>query len=296
MELRQLRSLIAVIDCGGFRAAASAEHVAQPAMTRHVQMLERELGVTLFERSGRGVAPTPTARQLYDAVKPHVIALDEAAAVVRTGSASLVRIGYIAPAVVSWVPRLVDVARADSPGVQIELHTLTNPELLDQIARGGIDLGFALSTEAPVRGIAATPIEEMHYLLAASVNDPLASSNPVPLSALSDHSIVSPARREPTHQKMIDYVRAHARDVTLQDAFTLDAVLSLVGAGVGLAFVPEELISTPPPGVAFLDTEPPLPTATLTLVRRARPNRALKPIIETFLADVALRRQQVGTT
>jgi DNA-binding transcriptional LysR family regulator len=289
MELRQLRSLIAVVDYGGFRAAASAEHVAQPAITRHLQTLERELGVTLFERSGRGVKPTPTARHLYDTVKPHVTALDEAVAAIRTGSTTTVRIGYIAPAIISLVPRLVDVARSHSPGIQIELHTLTNPELLDQVSTGAIDLGFALSTDPPVRGVVATPIEDMHYLLAASVNDPLAASNPVPLSALTDRSIVTPATREPTHQQMVEYVRAHADGVTVQDAFTLDAVLSLVGAGVGLAFVPEELITTPPPGIAFVDTEPPLPTATLTLVRPAHHSRVLRPIIDAFLATVAPR-------
>ena len=109
------------------------------------------------------------------------------------------------------------------------------------------------------------------------------------LSALTGRSIVTPAKREPTHQQMVDYVRAHADGVTVQDAFTLDAVLSLVGAGVGLAFVPEELITTPPPGIAFVDTAPPLPTATLTLVRPARPSRALRLIIEAFLATIAPR-------
>jgi len=289
MELRQLRSLIAVVDHGGFRAAASAQHLAQPAMTRHLQMLERELGVTLFERSGRGVKPTPTARRLYETVKPHVAALDEAVGALRTGATTTIRIGYIAPAVVALVPRLVDVARSHSPGIQIELHTLTNPELLDQVRNRSIDLGFAVTTDPPMRGVVATPIEDLHYLLAVSVDDPLATSNPVPLGALTGRTIVTPATREPTHQRMVDHVRAHADGVTTQDAFTLDAVLSLVGAGVGVAFIPHELITTPPPGIALVATEPPLPTATLTLVRSARHSRMLRPIIDAFLATVVPR-------
>jgi DNA-binding transcriptional LysR family regulator len=83
---------------------------------------------------------------------------------------------------------------------------------------------------------------------------------------------------------MVEHVRAHADHIAVQDAFTLDAVLSLVGAGVGVAFVPAELLSSPPPGIAFLDTEPPLPTATLTLVRPARQSRLLRSITDSFLA------------
>lgn len=284
MDLRHLRSLIAVIDHGGLRTAAAAEHIAQPAITRHLQALERELGVALFERSGRGVKATPAARQLYDTTKPHLIALDQAAAAIRTRATTTLRIGYIAPAITELVPRLVDIARALAPGIQIELHTLTNPDLLDQISNGAIDIGFALATDKAARGTLATPIADMHYLLAVSLEDELAATNPAPLSALADRTIVTPATREPTHQLMVDHVRAHADRVAVQDAFTLDAVLSLVGAGVGVAFVPAELITTPPPGIAFLDTDPPLPTATLTLVRPARHSRLLRSITDQFLA------------
>lgn len=126
----------------------------------------------------------------------------------------------------------------------------------------------------------------MHHLLAVSVDDPLATSNPVHLSALADRTLVTPAAREPTHQRMVDHVRAHADRVAVQDAFTLDAVLSLVGARVGLGFVPEELIAAPPPGIAFLGTEPSLPAATLTLVRPARHGRTLRPVIDAFLASI----------
>ena len=285
MDLRHLRSLIAVIDHGGLRTAAAAEHIAQPAITRHLQALERDLGVTLFERSGRGVKPTPTARQLYDTTKPHLIALDQAAAAIRVGASATLRIGYIAPAITELVPRLVDTVRALAPGIQIELHTLTNPDLLDRISNGTIDIGFALATDNATPGTLATPIAHLHYLLAVSLDDALAATNPAPLSALADRTIVTPATREPTHQRMVDHVRAHADRVAVQDAFTLDAVLSLVGARVGVAFVPAELLTTPPPGIALLDTEPPLPTATLTLVRPARHSRLLRSITDHFLAQ-----------
>ena len=146
------------------------------------------------------------------------------------GASATLRIGYIAPASTELVPRLADIARALAPGIQIELHTLTNPDLLDQISNGAIDIGFALASDNAIPGTLATPIAHLHYLLAVSLDDALAATNPAPLSALADRTIVTPATREPTHQHMVDHVRAHADRVAVQDAFTLDAVLSLVGA------------------------------------------------------------------
>ena len=64
MDLRQLRYFIAVAERGGFGAAASALNVAQSALSRHVQLLEHELGGALLERGARGVAPTESGKVL----------------------------------------------------------------------------------------------------------------------------------------------------------------------------------------------------------------------------------------
>ena len=58
MKLHHLRDLLAVADHGSVRAAAREIGIAQPAMTRSIQELERELGVALFERRSRGIVPT----------------------------------------------------------------------------------------------------------------------------------------------------------------------------------------------------------------------------------------------
>lgn len=288
MELRHLRSLIAVIDNGGVRAAAAAEHIAQPAVTRHIHTLERELGVNLFERSGRGVRPTPAALELHSAIRPLLVALDQAVDSVRAGSSTALRVGYIPPASRGPVPRLVTIARTLSPGIKIDLHELSNQPLLDQLRNGSLDLGFALGTDVALPGFTATVVEDVHYVLAVSIKDPLVALESVPLASLTGRTIVTPAAREPTHQRMIDHIRGYATDLTLQDAFTLDAVLGLVSAGVGIAITPAELFAdTPPPGIALLDTQPPLPTAAITLVRPTRLNRLTRDIADAYISTQA---------
>ncbi|MET7711341.1 LysR family transcriptional regulator [Streptomyces sp. NPDC005407] len=73
--LQQLRYLVAVADCRSITAAASSVYVAQPALSRSIQALEREVGVELLDRGGRGATLTPEgarvvrlARTVLDAV------------------------------------------------------------------------------------------------------------------------------------------------------------------------------------------------------------------------------------
>ena len=62
MDLRRLRLFLAVVDEGGFTAAARAVHVAQPAVSLAVRELEEELGAPLLVRSRHGVTPHPRRR------------------------------------------------------------------------------------------------------------------------------------------------------------------------------------------------------------------------------------------
>jgi LysR family transcriptional regulator, nitrogen assimilation regulatory protein len=65
IDLRKARLFVAVFEAGSITRAAEREHIAQPALTVHIQQLEDELKVKLFERSAQGVTPTPAGRHLY---------------------------------------------------------------------------------------------------------------------------------------------------------------------------------------------------------------------------------------
>ena len=79
IDIRRLRYFIAVCDHGGFSKAATAIGVAQPVLTRHVQLLEQELGVALVSRNGRGALPTEQGQFLLENARPHVEGIDELA-------------------------------------------------------------------------------------------------------------------------------------------------------------------------------------------------------------------------
>lgn len=80
---RRLGYFLAVCEHCGISKAASAIGVAQPALTRQIKLLEQELEIQLFRRSGRSAEPTDAARHLMERIKPHISAIEQALAEIR---------------------------------------------------------------------------------------------------------------------------------------------------------------------------------------------------------------------
>ncbi|MDQ2651370.1 MAG: LysR family transcriptional regulator, partial [Actinomycetota bacterium] len=75
MDLRQLEYVVAVADHGGFTRAAAALHVSQPSLSQGVRTLETELGVEIFSRAGRTVAPTASGEAIIASARRVLVAM-----------------------------------------------------------------------------------------------------------------------------------------------------------------------------------------------------------------------------
>src|SRR6201995_867631 len=83
MELRHLRSFVAVAEDLPFRRAAERLHLAQPSVSQQIRTLEAELGVALFERNRRGATLTPAGNALLDEARDLLSRADRAVAIAR---------------------------------------------------------------------------------------------------------------------------------------------------------------------------------------------------------------------
>lgn len=96
MELLQLRYFLAVAESEHMTNTAKLLHIAQPALTQSIHRLEQELGVSLFERAGRGIRLSPAGAYVRDRVKPAMETLENVARDVQLfqqGEQSVVRVG-----------------------------------------------------------------------------------------------------------------------------------------------------------------------------------------------------------
>lgn len=190
VNLQQLRYLVATADHGTMTKAAQACHVAQPALTRAVRALERELGRTLFVREGRSVALTGHGRLVVDAARRVLV---EVRAIEELGQAR----AAAASLTVAATPTieadlgagLISDLWASHPEVSVRfLHCESRQEVGDAVASERADAGI---TDLPVtEGLCAVPVETREVVLVAPPGTGL--PDPLPVAALGDLQLILP--------------------------------------------------------------------------------------------------------
>ncbi|MCX5435593.1 LysR family transcriptional regulator [Streptomyces sp. NBC_00117] len=275
MELRQLRSFLALAEECHFGRAAARLHVAQPALSQQIKQLERELGVTLFHRSTRRVEPTEAGRRLTDYARALVTEEERARIHMRelaTGHAGRVSVGFIGTATYDVLPRVARTVRAQLPGITLDLRgELLTPELVEGVRSGTYDL-------AVVRGAAGdadllvTPLRSEPLVAVLPSHHPLAGRANIGLEELAGEPfVIHPSR---SRSSMYDRVlsaceRAGFQPVSLIEVGETTTLVVFVAAGHGVALVPRSVRSLSLDGVTYLPLAEP-ETVDLLLARRAR--------------------------
>lgn len=280
MNLRQLRYVVATADHGTMTSAAQALYVAQPALSRAVRELERELGVELFARSGRGVVLTPIGEQV---VREARIALDaveaiEALSVSRAnGRGADLRIAVTPSLEPELTGRLIPRFARDQPAVRVRVVRCDDRDQVAGALRAGrADLALA---DLPVPSdMSAHPFEQREVVL---ISPPaLQIREPVPPAALDGMRLVLPARGS-ARRAEIDAIlrRIGAAPVAAVESDERGSWLGWVRAGMGsLLWYRNQIEDTE--GVTVRSFMPPL-TRMIGLVHA---HRRLSPAARDFLA------------
>ena len=149
MELWHLRYFVTVAEELHFGRAAQRLHIQQPPISRQIQVLERELGFPLFERSRRRVELTPAgrallgrARQVFDAID---VAIHDARSASEGESGRLV-VGYPSSLAYSGLTELLRAFLTRFPSVELSLRELSPGEQIDGLKAGSLDVGFVRSS------------------------------------------------------------------------------------------------------------------------------------------------------
>lgn len=197
MEITQLRTLIHVAELGSLSKAADRMHIAQPALSRQIRMLEEELGVRLFDRHGRGMVITEHGREVLDHAVRVMAELDEIRARTADGEAPLtgeIAIG-VPPTVadIISVPLVAAFGRAH-PQVRLRLVSAYTGYLLDWLHRGEIDLAILYDPRS-ARSLRSRPLLLENLFL---IGPPEAGFSPVravPFRRLEGARLLLPSMR-----------------------------------------------------------------------------------------------------
>jgi DNA-binding transcriptional LysR family regulator len=246
MDLRQIRYFIAVGEDEHFGRASERIHIAQPALSRQIQMLEAELGVTLFERLPRGVRLSAAGRTFLDYCRKIMLDLGHAVSetqAVSRGEAGMLKLGFIE--VAAWsgtIPEVIMGFRRLSPDVQLVLRSMTTLDQLEAIQDGRIDAGFLYNPAANNPMLTTLPVARHRVLLAVQSDTPLARRQAVDVEELSGQPLISFHRRQsPTYYDELHRGLFNA-GVTVDVVHEADneaEMLALVTTGLGVALINE---------------------------------------------------------
>ncbi|MDM0065026.1 LysR substrate-binding domain-containing protein [Variovorax sp. J31P207] len=142
MKLHHLRDLLAVADHGSLRAAAREIGIAQPAMTRSIQELERELGVALFERRSRGIVPTAIGEAFIRrarSVDNELLRARDEVAQLRGLTHGSVRVALSMVPHMALLPEVLRPFRQRFPDVRLDVLDAVFPTVAAEVQDGTID-------------------------------------------------------------------------------------------------------------------------------------------------------------
>ena len=284
-DWRLVRSFLAALDQGSLLGAARVLRASQPTVGRHIAELESQLGVLLFERTGRGLVPTATALKLADAARgmeAGALQLAQTLSGAQSQASGTVRITASVPVAVQLMPPLLADMRQTLPDIQIEL---VSSNQVSNLLRREADIAVRM-----VRPDQAS-------LIAKRIGN-------VALGAYAHRSYLARrgSPRQPTDLMQHDLIGSDADPAILQGfqamgyaatretfAFRSDDFIvqwQAVRAGLGVGFCADYMARTDPdvqrvlPGLLKI---PPLPM-WLAVHREIRTNRRIRAVYD-FLAE-----------
>jgi LysR family hydrogen peroxide-inducible transcriptional activator len=297
MDLRQLNAFLAVVDHGGFTAAARATHTVQSNISTHVARLERELATTLIDRAtGRlteeGDAVVARARR----IQAELAALEADVSALQGAPRGTVRCGIIGTTARWLTPHLVQELGAEAPQLHLIVADGTTTSLVLRLLDGELDLAV-VGTPVEDSEIRTVPLFDEDYVLVAPDDHPLVKLEVATVADLAQHELLLAAPRTPIRRELDDaFAAAGVRVKPKVEIDGLRLLASLAFAGFGAAIVPA---SAAPSWVGGSWTRIPvegLPRRRVGLAtrRRGMPSMAAQAVQGSIRHILATRGPQVG--
>lgn len=294
MEFRQLRYFIAVAEELHFRRAAELVHIAQPALSQQIKLLEAEIGTPLFERNHHNVQLTEAGKAFYPKAVAILAAAQQAVTDVRAveqGEAGTVRVGFISSAALSVIPQLLTHFRQHFPLVKLELDELSPGEQIDALYREKIELGF-LHAKLEEELFETFVVSREKMMVAVPAASDLTKLAALELRDLARETIIMPARHATSGYFEVVRSAFFAAGVKLEHIHhtrLLQTGLSLVGAGLGVSLVPESFARIQVEGMVYRPLANESPTIELIAAWR-RDNRS--PLFQRITNEIKALSQK----
>lgn len=289
LDVHRLRVFRSVVASGSIQAAATNLGYTPSAVSQHVSALQRETGLALVTRVGRGIEPTAAGRALATEIDGVLLRLGEVESVVgdlRAGRTGSLSIAYFASVGSAWLPEVVATMMAAFPAVRLDL-TLREDVPTDPAAR--TDIQVAVEQAGVARpGLVAHHLLEDPYVAVLPADHPLVGRPTLDLVELAqDRWVDNDFARGWCRRNLIEACHAAGFSPPFHvEAHDYPTATAFVAAGIGLTVMPRLGARHLPPGVVAVPVVSPTPVRSIYAL--VREGVAGTPAVGTVL-DVLIR-------
>lgn len=259
MEIRWLEAFVAVAEELHFGRAAARLHLAQSPLSQTIRRLERELGVSLFDRSTRSVALTPAGRALLPHAHRIFDELELARHCTRAVSGELygaITIGFSGALNLRTLPPLTRAVRRRYPQVTVNpVAGVLTRDAVVQLERGSLDLAFVALPLDPSPKLHSRLIAREPLGVALPIDHPRAGDSAIDLTDLADADFITLPAASGSGLREVGVgacVSAGFRPRVVQEISDPFMILTLVAAGVGVSLISDGVAQIMPSGSVFV--------------------------------------------
>jgi len=243
MDLRRLRSFVAVAEQRTVSKAAMQLHLSQPALSRQLQELQHEFGLRLFDRVGRRLVLTPEGDELLRSCRDilgQASAIKEQAHSLQRGDAGPLIVAASAIQIETTLSTFLPRYAARYPQVQLKLIETSGTNTLAMLDRGEIHLGISLidAAEADNRNFAIYPVRPLELIAACHPAYPLARGHAIDIGQIASHPLLVADTSFVARHKFDAICRlAGIRPNILMESRAHHTQLALAEANLGVAII-----------------------------------------------------------
>lgn len=282
MDIQLLHAFIAVAKHASFSEAATHLFLTQPAVSKRIATLEKQLDAKLFDRVGRQIVLTeagktllPRAKQLLNDVEDTQRAIDnlsgEVSGTLRIGSSHHIGLHRLPPILKQYAKQY--------PKVELDLRFVDSEAAWQQVLQGDLDLGLLTLPPTPDPRLLHTVIWPDPLEFIASPEHPLAQLSSVSLEQLTEYDALLPQANTFTRYIVEELFAKHQLTLSVSLATNyLETLYMMVSVGLGWSVLPRTLKDEQ---TASLPVKTPLPTRQLGVVYH--PERSLSNSAQQFL-------------
>jgi LysR family transcriptional regulator, nitrogen assimilation regulatory protein len=241
MQLRHLRYFVKIVEAGSFSRAAATIHVAQPALSQQIADLEEQLGLSLLQRSARGVRPTPAGEVLYREASSILKQMEQLPGIVRSSGGETegaVALGMSSTLAAALAGSFIETCKTALPKVTLKFAAADSETIKARIEAHTLDIAAVFEDELVARFSRSLLFRQRLYLIRREYLADEGAS--VSLGQIAKLPIIMPSQPN-VARSVIDrgFAAAGILPNIAAEADMYSSIMAAVRSGIGNTILPK---------------------------------------------------------